>query len=209
MVYMDDLSSYSDEKLQIMAASGDRKAMEILSERYSRLVRVCARPYFLVGGDSEDLTQEGMLGLLSAIHEFDSSREASFQTYAEVCIRRRILSAIKSANRKKHFPLNDGVSLEEAFSDELSGSGTHSVLDFHRTPEEQVLARESVNEFFETFSQQLSSFEQKILGMYLDGYSYREMAVLCSREQKAIDNAVQRIRRKLARTPNFGDFSEN
>lgn len=206
---MEDYECFSDERLQSMASGGDRRAEDLLAARYSRLVRVCARPYFLAGGDSEDLTQEGMLGLLSAIREYDQTQTASFKTYAELCIHRRIFSAIRTASRLKHTPLNDGVSLEDAFGDDAVNSNVYSALSFRRVPEEQVLARESADEFFHTYSQCLSQFEIQILRMYLDGLSYREMAVYCGRDEKAVDNAVQRIRRKLARDPNFGDFSKS
>jgi RNA polymerase sporulation-specific sigma factor len=108
----------------------------------------------------------------------------------------------------KHTPLNNGVSLEDAF-DDASNSNVYSALGFRRVPEEQVLARESADELFHTYSQCLSSFEIQILRMYLDGLSYREMAAYCGRNEKSVDNAVQRIRRKLARDPNFGDISRS
>ena len=206
---IDNYDCYTDERLQAMASGGDSHAEELLAARYSRLVRVCARPYFLAGGDSEDLTQEGMLGLLTAIREYDPGEETSFRTYAEVCIHRRILSAIRSASRMKHTPLNYGVSLEDAFRDDASNSNVYSPIAFRRVPEEQVLARESADELLHTYSQCLSTFEVQILRMYLDGLSYREMAEYCGRNEKSVDNAVQRIRRKLGRDTNLGDFSKS
>ena len=204
---MEDFVSISDERLQEMAAAGDSRAEEALAGRYAQLVRVCARPYFLAGGDSEDLTQEGMLGLLSAIREYQADQGSSFKVFAELCIRRRIFSAIKSASRGKHNPLNSGISLEEAFGEESGPSAMHTIPAFRRTPEEQVLARESADEFFESFSRCLSPFEQKILDLYLDGWSYQSMAAECGKDAKAIDNAIQRIRRKLARILPTGDIS--
>ena len=109
---MTEYTNYPDNELQRLAAEGDAAAEETLIDRYARLVRICARPFFLAGGDSEDLTQEGMLGLLSAIRRFDPKGSTPFRTFAEVCIRNRIIGAVKSASRKKHDPLNDGVSLE-------------------------------------------------------------------------------------------------
>ena len=206
---MQDYTSFSDEALQILAASGDALAEEQLVGRFSRLVRICARPYFLAGGDSEDLIQEGMMGLLSAVREYDGAQGSSFQSYAELCVRRRIFSAIKSANRLKHTPLNNGVSLEDALLDQSHDFNSRFVLDQRRTPEEQVLARESADEFFQTFDQCLSSFERRVLGYYLDGLSYQSMAEKCGKDEKAIDNAVQRIRRKVARILSTGDISES
>lgn len=206
---MVDFSQFTDEELQQMAANGNADAEEHLVHRYSRVVRVCARPLFLVGGDSEDLMQEGMLGLLSAIREFDSEREASFRTFAELCIRRRIISAIKSASRMKHSPLNEGISLEDAFQESAQSSTVHSSPDFRRMTEEQVLAKESTDEFFKTYSRSLSKLEQIVLSYFLDGLSYSVIAQRCGKDVKAVDNAVQRIRRKLASNLFSGDCSES
>ena len=204
---LDQYISLSDNELQSLAVEGDSAAENQLAIRYRRLVRVCARPYFLAGGDSEDLIQEGMLGLLAAVREFDPKLETSFKTYAELCIKRRILSAVKSASRLKHAFLNDGVSLEEILSEESQTLTAFSVEPFSRTPEDQVLARESKNDFISTYSRCLSRFEVQVLNYYLDGLSYAEIAEECSKPLKSIDNAVQRIRRKLARHQNLGEIS--
>ncbi len=171
-------------------------AEEALAERYVREVRMCARPYFLTGGDSEDLIQEGMIGLLSAIREYDSEKGASFRTYAQRCIQNRIRSAVRSAQRRKNAPLNDGVPLDDVLSDESRSLGANL---YERSPEEQVLARESEREFISAYSRCLSKLESQILRHYLDGLSYGEIAVKCGRDAKAVDNAVQRIRHKLAK----------
>jgi len=194
----------TDEELQALAARRQSGAEEVLAERYARLVRACARPFFLNGGDSEDLIQEGMLGLLSAIREFNADKGASFKTYAEICIRNRIQSAIRSAARKKHAPLNDGVSLDDILSDESQTLGSRY---FQRSPEEQVLARETEKEFISVYSQRLSKLEAQVLDLYLDGLSYQEMAFALGKDTKAVDNAVQRIRKKLASLPS-GEFSK-
>lgn len=191
--------------MQILAREQADGAEEALAERYVREVRMCARPYFLIGGDSEDLIQEGMLGLLSAIREYDREKGASFKTYARTCIHNRIRSAVRSARRLKNAPLNDGVSLDDVLSDESQSLGTHY---YARSPEEQVLARETENEFISAYSRCLSKLEAEILDLYLDGLTYEEMAVTAGRDVKAVDNAVQRIRRKLARLPS-GDNSES
>ena len=205
---MEKYTSIGDEDLQVLAATGDRRAEDFLVERYVRLVRICARPYFLVGGDSEDLTQEGMLGLLSAIREFDRSINTSFKTYAELCIRRRLISAVRTATRMKHTPLNEGVSLDDIYSGISPFFSEYSPLAFRRVPEEQVLARESADEFFHTYSRCLSKMEAGILKYYLDGLSYRSIAEVTGRSVKSVDNAVQRIRHKLARQPNLGEISK-
>ena len=200
--------SLAESQLLERTAVGDRLAEEELAIRYSYLVRACARPYFLAGGDSEDLTQEGMLGLLSAIREFDPALQVPFRVYAETCIHNRLLSAIKSASRLKHMPLNNGVSLEEILLEETSPVSA-SAKAFRRVPEEMVLARESADEFYRAFAGSLSKYECQVLDLFLDGRSYREMAEITGHSLKSVDNAVQRIRRKLARYPNLGEISES
>ena len=204
---MTDYSALDDRTLQKHAVEGDRNAEEVLVERYLRLVRICARPLFLAGGDSEDLIQEGTFGLLSAIKNFDPESSNSFRTFAEHCIRMRLLSAIKSASRNKHFPLNDGISLEQ-LSEESSADLSALSEDFRCNPEELVLARESKEELYAAFSRCLSRFEIKVLDLYLEGLSYREIAERLCKSAKSVDNAVQRIRHKLARDTTFGDFSK-
>jgi len=195
-----DYSSLKDDELIKLARSGDRAVEDELVRRYTRLVKSCSRPFFLVGGDGEDLIQEGMLGLLSAIREYDSSMNAAFKTYAEICVKRRIYSAIKMASRKKHGPLNEMVSFEDILSDESQSGATVPGGSLRRIPEDQILAQESADEIIQAYSQCLSKFEAKILKLYLSGLSYSEIAEICGREVKSVDNAVQRIRRKLART---------
>lgn len=203
---MIDYAVMDDTMLQSLAANGDRDAEDALAARYLRLVRICARPLFLAGGDSEDLIQEGTFGLLSAIRNYDPKDGASFRTYAEHCIRMRLLSAIKSASRLKHVPLNDGISLEELSEDPGADMSALPELIRHN-PEELILAKESREELNAAFSRCLSRFEIKVLDLYLEGLSYREIADRLCRDAKSIDNAVQRIRRKLAREHLLGDIS--
>ena len=205
---MENYSKASDNDLQALAVAGDRDAEEALASRYMYLVRACARPMFLAGGDSEDLIQEGTFGLVSAIRQFSPECDASFKTFAEHCIRMRLYSAIKSASRLKHFPLNDGVSFEQLSEDPRAPLSAVSEI-FRRSPEDLVLARESKEELYTTFSQCLSKFEKRVLDLYLDGLSYREIGERLNKEAKAVDNAVQRIRRKLARNTSLGDISES
>lgn len=196
-----------DNVLQKLANGGDRDAEEQLAIRYSRLVRICARPLFLAGGDSEDLTQEGMFGLLSAIRQYDPNMNASFKTYAELCIKNRLLSAVKTASRLKHIPLNDGVSLDALLSDESQIPLSAYTELFQRSPEELVLARENKEELQLSFKKCLSKLEVKVLDFYLDGLSYDEIAKAIGKDTKSVDNAVQRIRRKLAQNLTPGDIS--
>ena len=187
-------SSSSDEALCKQAAKGDPAAEEELAVRYARLVRACARPLFLAGGDSEDLIQEGMVGLLTAIRSFDVGRDASCRTYAEICIRSRLHSAIRAAQRDKHSPLNHSVSLPPLFDE----SNAH-LFPREKSPEDVVIGREEFEEKLDALKGQLSSFELNILQLYLGGFSCREIAVRVGRSSKSVDNAVQRIRKKWAR----------
>ena len=198
---MNEIYSHRDMELWNLASSGDPKAEEELISLYSRLVKICARPYFLAGGDSEDLIQEGMLGLLSAVRHYDPAKDVKFKTYAEFCIRRRLYSAIKSASRFKHTPLNDYISLESPELDENSTQG----MSFLRDPEESVIARERAHEITDCLYGSLSRFESIILGLYLEGISYEEMAAKVNKSPKSVDNAVQRIRKKLAQYLKYGD----
>ena len=203
---MIDYASADESVLLSCVISGDRVAEEILAERYMRLVRSCARPLFLAGGDSEDLIQEGMFGLLSAMRQYDPDSGNSFRTFAEHCIRMRLYSAIKSASRLKHLPLNDGVSLEQLSED--SSLQVSAIPDaIRRNPEDLVLARERTEELYSELALCLSGLEKNVLSLYLEGLSYREIAFRLGKQEKSIDNAVQRIRRKLARNPIFGEIS--
>ena len=199
----------ADEALCSLAASGDRIAEEALVMRYNRLVRVCARPYFLAGGDSEDLIQEGMVGLLNAIREYDPGKGSSFRTYAETCIRNRILSAIRAAAKDKHTPLNHYVSYETPLLDGNTDSYPLSASrQPQQNPEDMLISREERRERLGTLKGQLSGFEAQILDLYLRGLSYVEIASEVDRSPKAVDNAVQRIRRKVAQHLSSGDFSQ-
>lgn len=195
-----DPSAAADEALLAAARAGDRVAEETLILRYTRLTRACARPLFLAGGDSEDLMQEGLLGLLDAIREFDGRRDAAFATFAQVCVQNRLRSAVRSAAREKHMALNAAVPWEEQEPPEggrgSAGAGGRTAPE---NPEDLVIAREAWQEETARLERTLSSFEREVLGQYLDGFSYREIAQATGKPPKAVDNAVQRIRRKLAR----------
>lgn len=194
------LAALSDEELCACVRAGNRLAEEVLAARYHRLVRSCARPYFLAGGDSEDLLQEGMFGLIKAIREYETGHGASFYTFAETCIRRRLYSVLKSAASGKHAPLNQAVPLDPSFFD--------ANLSFaNADPEVLLIDREKVASLLENARKLLSEFEVKILGYYLDGLTCREIAETVGKSPKSVDNAVQRIRRKIARQLLSGDIS--
>ena len=193
----------SDEELCALARQGSREAEEVLITRYHRLVRRLARPLYLAGGEQEDLIQEGMIGLVQGVREYDGEKSASFHTYAEICIRSRLLSAVRAAARHKHSPLNQSVPLEIPFFENPSSLSAWA----QENPEDLIISRERVRDTLRGVRGQLSEFEAKILGYYLDGLTIREMAEAVSRSPKSVDNAVQRIRRKVARHLSSGDLS--
>ncbi|MCL2587918.1 MAG: sigma-70 family RNA polymerase sigma factor [Oscillospiraceae bacterium] len=197
---MEELYNLSDEALQNLAALGNAQAEEILVQRFGRLVKVSVRPLFLAGGDSEDLIQEGMLGIVAAIRTYSPDEGALFRTYAEICVRRRLLSAIKTASRYKHSPLNYAISFDSSQFEEATPP---TLL---RDLEEQILSQEQADELHLQLGSVLSGFEHDILKLFLEGLSYQEMAEQLGRPMKSVDNAVQRIRKKLAQYYN-GEIS--
>lgn len=204
---MQHIQEMDDCALCALVSGGSREAEEVLVERYNRLVRICTRPFFLVGGDSEDLIQEGMLGLLKAIRSYDISKEASFRTFAEICIRSRLYSVLRNQTLDKHAALNHSVILEAPFFD--SNSYTVGSFDIScSNPEDLMILQENFTEMWKQVQNQLSEFEAKILGFYLDGLSYREIAIKVSKSPKSVDNAVQRIRRKVAQQIIPGEISK-
>lgn len=209
-IHEEKRSEITDESLCARAASGDRAAEEALVLRHTRLVRVCARPFFLAGGDSEDLIQEGMVGLLSAIREFRPQKGASFRTFAEVCVRRRIISVVRSAAGGKHLPLNDSVSLDPSLflaNQDFTSFGT--AYHHQRNPEDVVIHEENLSALEEAIREGLTRLETQVLTHYLNGLSYAEIAEEVQRSTKSVDNAVQRIRRKIAQYLSCGEYSES
>ena len=195
-----ELEQMSDEALCTALQNGTSAAGDILAHRYRKLVRCCAHPYFLAGGDSEDLLQEGMFGLIKAMREFRADREASFQTFAEVCIRSRLCSVIRASRAGKHSPLNESVPLN-AFL--LDAQPQYSQLD----PEDLLIDREEAAALLNQVRSQLSELEVRVLDLYLDGCSCGEIAATVGKSYKSVDNAVQRIRRKIGRQISSGEIS--
>lgn len=195
-----ELEQMSDEALCTALQNGTSAAGDILAHRYRKLVRCCAHPYFLAGGDSEDLLQEGMFGLIKAMREFRADQEASFQTFAEVCIRSRLCSVIRASRAGKHSPLNESVPLN-AFL--LDAQPQYSQLD----PEDLLIDREKAAALLNQVRSQLSELEVRVLDLYLDGCSCGEIAATVGKSYKSVDNAVQRIRRKIGRQISSGEIS--
>lgn len=184
----------SDEELAVRARQGDAAAETLLLEKYKPLVRSRARELFLAGGDREDLIQEGMLGLLKAVRSYDPKREASFGTYARVVVSRQIYSALAAAQRQKHQALNQSVSMEE-----IEEQQDRLALGTSDSPEAILLDLENARELREMIFAALSPMEKKVLALYLEGYDYLQIAARMERPVKSIDNALQRIRGKVAR----------
>lgn len=191
----------ADEQIVDHARLGDRVAEEYLINKYKNFVRAKARSYFLIGADREDIIQEGMIGLYKAIRDFKSDKLASFRAFAELCITRQIITAIKTATRQKHIPLNSYVSLNKPIYDEESDRTLLDVLSGNKItdPEELVISREEFVDIESKMGEFLSELEREVLNAYLDGKSYQEIAQELNRHVKSIDNALQRVKRKLER----------
>lgn len=194
-----DYDSMTDEETVEIARAGDIDAQEYLINKYRNYVRAKARTYFLLGGDKEDLIQEGMIGMYKAIRDFRSDKLSSFRAFAELCITRQIITAIKTATRQKHIPLNSYVSLNKPIYDEDSDRTLLDVITGNKVtdPEELIISREEFSEIEEKMGELLSSLEWKVLMYYLEGKSYQEIAEDLGRHVKSIDNALQRVKRKL------------
>ncbi|MCL6591127.1 MAG: RNA polymerase sporulation sigma factor SigH [Firmicutes bacterium] len=190
-----------DETIVEAARDGDDAAQEYLINKYKNFVRAKARSYFLIGADREDIIQEGMIGLYKAIRDFRNDKLASFRAFAELCITRQIITAIKTATRQKHIPLNSYVSLNKPIYDEESDRTLLDVLSGTKVtdPEELVISREEFVDIEHKMGEFLSDLEWKVLMSYLDGRSYQEIAKDLRRHVKSIDNALQRVKRKLER----------
>ncbi|HEY8425434.1 MAG TPA: RNA polymerase sporulation sigma factor SigH [Limnochordales bacterium] len=199
--YYDAYASLSDEEVAEYAKEGDTLALEYLISKYRNFVRAKARSYFLVGADREDIIQEGMIGLYKAIRDFRADKLASFRAFAELCVTRQMITAIKTATRQKHIPLNSYVSLNKPIYDEESDRTLMDVITSTRIsdPEELVISREEYNDIETKMGEFLSDLEWKVLNSYLQGKSYQEIADDLCRHVKSVDNALQRVKRKLER----------
>ncbi len=193
------MTELTDEQLIGLIREDDGEAERLLYERYKQLVRSRAHSYFLIGADHEDLVQEGMLGLYKAVCEYDENKAASFKSFAELCVTRQILSAIKNATRKKHTPLNHYVSLNRS---PIAETDDMTLVDSIRSlrvadPEEVVIGRENFDQMVQYLEKALSPMERRVLGLYLDGLSYPQIAARIEKPLKSVDNAMQRVKHKL------------
>ena len=196
---MSDYAEMADEDVVALCRQGNTMAEEFLLNKYKNFVRSKARSYFLIGADHEDIVQEGMIGLYKAIRDFRPDKLSSFRAFAELCITRQIITAIKTATRQKHIPLNSYVSLNKPLYDEESDRTLLDVIIEGRAtnPEELIIGQEDLNSIHHKIDEVLSGLEQEVLRAYLDGKSYQEIADNLGRHVKSIDNALQRVKRKL------------
>ncbi len=202
---------FSDDDLVMLFRQGHLEALELLFERYRRFTRAKARAYFLVGADRDDIEQEGLIGLFKAVRDYRPERESSFRAFAELCVTRQIMTAIKSATRHKHQPLNQYVSLSGFRS--IDGGDERLVddlLDDHQVPDpaDVVVSSEGMDEMRTCMAEMLSRLEVDVLNLYLEGRSYQDIGELLERHPKSIDNALQRIKRKLEAHLNGGELPE-
>lgn len=197
--HLPEYENMTDEEVVEIARGGDVDAQEYLINKYKNYVRAKARTYFLLGGDKEDLVQEGMIGMYKAIRDFRSDKLSSFRAFAELCITRQIITAIKTATRQKHIPLNSYVSLNKPIYDEDSDRTLLDVITGNKMtdPEELMISREEFSDIESKMGEILSTLEWQVLVYYLEGKSYQEIADELGRHVKSIDNALQRVKRKL------------
>ena len=194
-----DYAALADEELIRRIRQGDAEAENRLYGSYKQIVRSKARTYFLVGADREDIIQEGMIGLYKAVCDYDFDKQTSFRAFAELCITRQIITAIKSATRKKHMPLNTYVSLNRQVFD---GESERTLIDVIQSahvsdPEETLIGRENYEAVAASIEQMLSRLEKNALELYLQGYSYQHIANALGKSTKCVDNAIQRVKKKL------------
>lgn len=194
------LGSLTDDHLVSIARCGDDTALRFLLNKYKNFVRVKARSYFLIGADKEDLIQEGMIGLYKAIRDFRSDKQASFRAFSELCITRQMITAIKTATRQKHIPLNSYISLNKPlyYEDDSDRTLVDTLTTTKITdPVELIISGEELKSIKSSFSEILSELEAQVLKLYIDGKSYQEIANELDRHVKSIDNALQRVKRKI------------
>lgn len=188
-----------DEEIVMKAKTENNRAQEYLISKYENFVKAKAKSYFLIGADKEDIYQEGMIGLYKAIRDYKPERSTSFKAFAEICITRQIITAIKTATRQKHIPLNTYISLNKPIYEEESEKTLLDVLTGLKVsdPEELIISKEQMKYIEDKITKVLSGLELEVLNSYLDGKSYQEIACDLERHSKSIDNALQRVKRKL------------
>ena len=195
-------AGYSDEELILMLRDGDKQVIDYIMDKYKNLVRSKAGSMYILGADKEDLIQEGMIGLFKAIRDYDAGRDASFFTFADLCISRQIYTAVQASNRKKHMPLNSYISLHGVLEKEDGARENDEFINFlafetQKDPEQLLIDKENVLLLERKIEEELSAFEKQVLDLYLTGMSYAQIARVLGRDEKSTDNALQRLKSKL------------
>ena len=197
----EDYGQYTDEELLIRLRDGETAITEYIMNKYKNLVRSKAKSMYILGADSDDLIQEGMIGLFKAVRDYDIGRDASFSTFADLCVSRQMYTAVQASRRQKHIPLNTYISLDNSAGTNREGEEEKlvNVLAFRsgQSPEEMVIDRENVTQLERTIEKELSSFEKQVLDLYLTGMGYQQIARVLGKDDKSTDNALQRIKTKL------------
>lgn len=192
-----DYKSMADEDIIECVRMGDGRAAEYLLEKYKEFVKRKARTLYLIGGDNDDLIQEGMIGLYKAIQGFDETKAASFYHFAQICVNRQLYTAVEASQRKKHSPLNSYISLDSVVADEESSHPRADMIAAGISPEELVIGRESAIQLKKEIMEHLSAFEREVIKLYLGGDGYVKIAEKLNKDEKSIDNALQRVKTKI------------
>lgn len=199
----EEYQQYSDEELMMRLRDGEDGIMDFIMNKYKNLVRSKAKSMYILGADSDDLIQEGMIGLFKAVRDFDSGRDASFFTFADLCISRQMYTAVQASRRQKHIPLNTYISLYATVQENRDGSEEDAALvnilarKSEQSPEEMLIDKENVEQLEKTIDKELSGFEKQVLDLYMTGMKYTQIAKVLGRDEKSTDNALQRIKSKL------------
>lgn len=206
----EEYEQYSDEELMMRLRDGESGIMDFIMNKYKNLVKSKAKSMYILGADGDDLIQEGMIGLFKAVRDFDSGRDASFFTFADLCISRQMYTAVQASRRQKHIPLNTYISLYATARENSERSEEDmalvNILSLRsgQSPEEMIIDKENVEQLEKTIEKELSSFEKQVLDLYLTGMRYTQIAKVLGRDEKSTDNALQRIKSKLKKAIHAG-----
>lgn len=207
-------AGFTDEELIDMLREGASQITDYIMEKYKNLVRKKAKSMYILGADNDDLIQEGMIGLFKAVRDYDAGRDASFYTFADLCISRQMYNAVQASRREKHAPLNTYISLYADMTESENGEDSTELLNvlasnMETNPEQLIIDKENVADLEAIIEKELSSFEKQVLDLYLTGMSYSQIAKVLSRDEKSTDNALQRLKAKIRKSMNIKKHNEN
>lgn len=210
----EDYQQYSDEELMMYLQDGEAGIIDFIMNKYKNLVKSKAKSMYILGADKDDLIQEGMIGLFKAVRDYDSGRDASFFTFADLCISRQMYTAVQASRRQKHIPLNTYISLYATAKENVENEEDMALVNMlalksEQSPEEMLIDKENVEQLEKTIEKELSSFEKQVLDLYLTGMRYTQIAKVLGRDEKSTDNALQRIKTKLKKAINNEKKKEN